>query len=172
MQSAASWLLIASMALLPAAAFAQSRDLFAGLSPGDGICFGRTYDRAHLAKHPHQQVTSMDMSFGVSPKTEFGDSFNIFQMDVTLRDGTSGTARGECRSEGDAMFCGVDCDGGGVFIKLRNADQMLVDLERKGTIAMSYSCGEEEGFPLQSGRDDKTFLLTRMPPQFCMPPEW
>jgi hypothetical protein len=72
----------------------------------------------------------------------------------------------------DTMFCGVDCDGGGVFVKLRNADQMLVDLERKGTIAMSYSCGEEEGFPLQSGRDDKTFLLTRMLPQFCMPPQW
>lgn len=152
---------------------AESLDVFAGLMPGDGRCWGRSYDQAHLAAHPHQKVTSIDLSIGATPETEFSDGFYIFQLDVALRDGTRGTASGECRLEGDDMFCGVECDGGGIFINAPSQNDMLVDLERIGSISMSSSCGgEEEGFALRSGRDDKKFRLTRMLPQFCMPPEW
>lgn len=79
---------------------------------------------------------------------------------------------GPCMPRGGKMWCGVECDGGSVLISTRNGGDILVDLAAVGGIAMSMSCGEEDfeqGFMLEPGADDKTFLLHALPAQICEP---
>ena len=71
------------------------------------------------------------------------------------------------------MWCGVECDGGGVVVRQRSGGKLLVDLAATGRIRLSDSCAEddEEGIELLPGKDDKTFLLEKSAASQCPPPE-
>lgn len=137
--------------------------------PRDGAraCYFRVYDAAHLAKHPRQKVTEMRfrLAYHVHEPDQFfpaGQRNYYFQLDARLRDQKKMlSASGECMLQDGQIFCGVECDGGGVMIDRSRRDRLLVDLESVGRIRMAPPCddGEEEGYDLLPGEDDRTFLL-------------
>jgi hypothetical protein len=63
---------IIALALLPSLALAQSTTIYNKRGPA---CFARTYDRAHLANHPDQLVTSMMLALEPSGPVARGQLF-------------------------------------------------------------------------------------------------
>lgn len=146
---------------------------------GARACFRRIYDAAHLKAHPKQAVTEMEfrIAYYIHDPDEFapkGQRNYYFELQARLRDAKPKTplsAMGECRptADGKAIFCGVDCDGGGVNVKRSGDGKILVDLEAVGRLRMTSDCGEDgdSAFELTSGTDDKRFLLSRRPDAEC-----
>ncbi len=65
------------------------------------------------------------------------------------------------------IFCGVECDGGGVFVTRREDGSLMVSFDDMWGIRMSDSCGEEEGVEFKPGKDDKAFRLDPLPVSQC-----
>jgi hypothetical protein len=150
-------------------------------------CFGRVYDREHLASHPQQKTASIHIfrSIGHRPEAEnwspgereeeiqrFRDSGEtaIYAF-ATFRD-----RRGNfyntlnCNKEGqDGSLCAVDCDGGSFKLKRENANAAL--LTNNGFVLVG-GCGEEveeqKTVRLEPGRDDKVFRLESKPVSVCV----
>jgi hypothetical protein len=148
-------------------------------------CFGRTYDSAHLARHPKQRVTSLHLlrDFSPDPNTERepasreemlkqdGDNGYVNVMAyVRLRDRKGLFWNGlTCRRDEKGLVrCGVECDGGG--FRLRPAGDGLT-LDNDGFVAMG-GCGASEDEDertefVNPGADDKNFRLDRRPIAEC-----
>lgn len=167
--------LSAAFALCSVSIMAGELDAFVAAQDGASTCWSRAYTPQHMADHPDQQVAAMSLAVTFMGETEINPAQYVFRLEAYMRDGTGGQAVGPCSAEGDEMWCGVECDGGGIYVSSRSGGNVLVDLERRGSIWMSTGCGEdnfEEGFSLESGIDDKQFLLSELLPQFCMPAEY
>lgn len=140
---------------------------------GARACFGRSYDAKHMQSHPEQRVARMDfrLAYHIHEPDQFfpkGQRNYYFDLKVRLRGQSSSrplTASGECSvsANGKRIFCGVECDGGGIVIRARDGDKLLVDLGAVGSIRMTEGCdaNEEDGVDLLPGKDDRTFLLGR-----------
>lgn len=149
------------------------------VQPTDGAraCYSRVYDAAHLKAHPHQQITEMSFRLAYyihDPDETYpkGQRNYYFELAAKRRgDSRRLTAGGECApTETGSIFCGVECDGGGVGLAASGKHKVLVDLEAAGRLRMTLSCGgdeEGEGVVLEPGRDDKTFLLGRVADADC-----
>lgn len=142
--------------------------------PGARACFKRVYDKAHLASHPHQTVTAMDFRIAYH-RFEPDDNYphgqrNYYFLMEAKRRGEKGrlVASGECTPGGSkAIYCGVECDGGGVSIEARQDGGLTVDLTG-GSIRMSRGCGDEEDYVLlDAGKDDRRFRLERLAESQC-----
>ena len=167
--------LTTAFALCSISVMAGELDGFVAASDGASSCWSRAYDARHLAAHPDQRVAAISLAVTFMAETEINPEQYVFRLEADMRDGTHGEAVGPCMADGKQMWCGVECDGGGVYVSSRSGGNVLIDLERRGAIWMSTSCGDEnfdEGFSLESGIDDKQFLLTPLLPQFCMPAEY
>ena len=144
--------------------------------PGARICFARDYDEAHLKAHPDQRVRSMGLRLAYyahdpdqyDPK---GQRNYHFELSTVLReDDRELSAGGDCvpADDGRNIWCGVECDGGGVLIRRAAAKgKILVDLGSTGRIRMSEGCDDEAGMDLEPGSDDKLFLLSELPAPSC-----
>ena len=149
------------------------------VQPEARACFARVYDAAHLKKHPRQTVTAMEFRltwhiFRQEGNEPFGD--HMFQMRVDRR-GAKKQAHGTgpCMERAGKAFCGIECDGGGVFLEPRDDGSLLVSFGDMWGIRLSESCdGEEEdedaAASLEPGQDDKSFRLERLPDSQC--PAW
>jgi hypothetical protein len=135
--------------------------------PGARACFRRVYDAKHLKAHPKQTVTEMEfrLAYHKFPADEFypqGQRNYYFDLLVKRR-GHAETASGggECAPQGDKIFCGVECDGGGLNLEPVNGGVRLSFGDMWG-IRLSEGCDEtdEGNAELTPGADDKTFLLT------------
>jgi hypothetical protein len=136
--------------------------------PGNHVCFRRDYDEKHLAAHPKQTVASMELRLAYhrfEPDTGYpeGQRNYYFDLIVKRRDGKKASGVGECSPrEGGAIFCGIDCDGGGFYLKRRGGGKsVLVDFQDMWGIRLAGECGGGEGEPtaLEPGADDKSFRL-------------
>lgn len=138
---------------------------------GAAACWQRIYDAPHLAAHPDQQVAAMTLSLNFAAYDDTDPGMHYFGMDVTLRDGRRGETGGACRTNDDGRVnCGVECDGGGVQIRLRPDGSLLADLEAYGFIRVEGECassGEGSSFSLEPGLDDKQFLLHPADGKLC-----
>lgn len=144
---------------------------------GERACYARIYDKKHLDAHPHQKVTEMHfrLAYHVFPSDKFfpkGQRNYYFQLLARLHGRSKPLkAIGECgpTQDGKGIFCGVECDGGGVMITPRDGGRLLVDLQSTGRIRMTEGCDddEENGVELEPGRDDRTFLLSPAKPDEC-----
>jgi hypothetical protein len=164
-----------AFAMFSLSAVAGELDSFVAASDGATACWSRQYDAAHMTAHPDQKVAAMSLAVTYWDETAINPSQYVFRLEADLRDGTHGTAIGPCSADGNKMWCGVECDGGGVLVSNRSGGDVLIDLEAIGNIAMTSGCAEEildEGFALQSGRDDKQFLLHALPPRQCIPAQY
>ncbi len=145
--------------------------------PKDGAraCYTRAYDAKHLQDHPKQKVTGMQfrLAYHIFEPDEFfpkGQRNYYFQLDAKLRGGArKQTAAGECSiTPTGKIFCGVECDGGGVIVSQKSG-RLLVDLEAVGRLRMTLFCdgGEEDSVDLLPGEDDKAFLLEPIRMESC-----
>src|SRR5262245_10055519 len=119
-------------------------------------CFGRVYDRAHLANHPNQQVTSLHIFRYLGERPE-AENWQASQRDEAIKQfHQSGVAwvqafvtfRGRtghfhnwlgCYKGNEVTNCSVECDGGSFDLKRESARTVL--LNNNGF--RLYVCGEE-----------------------------
>jgi len=144
--------------------------------PGTQVCYRRDYDKAHLAKHPDQLVTSMEFRIAYhrfEPEQNYpeGQRNYYFQMLVDRRGETQRLeGSGECSaSDGGPIVCSIECDGGGVGVAAAPGGGLMVDLTTYDYIRMTQGCGGEDGdfVLLTGGKDDKLFRLDRLPDAQC-----
>lgn len=166
-----------AIALFGLPVVAGELDAFVVARDGAITCWSRTYDQKHLAQHPQQTVTDMQFAVGyVGDRAEYSAMY-WFELHATQRGEVSGVTSGTCWPEGEGMRCGVDCDGGGVVVSTRNDGRVLLDLADYGYIRMFSECAagdEEASYSLESGIDDKAFLLAEVSGAQCkaMRPDW
>ena len=170
----ALWLVGLAMSIAPATAV--ELDDLVPAQDGAAVCWSRLYDAAHLKAHPDQQVEAMDFAIGYAAETADYAAQYSFQIETRMRNGDVGHNSGPCSESEGNIQCGVECDGGYVMVRPASGDgSVLLDLETSGYIWLSGGCGvddgdEDGGFALESGLDDKEFLLRPMPAGTCEPP--
>jgi hypothetical protein len=143
-------------------------------------CFGRVYDRAHLAAHPNQTVTSLHIFryLGERPKAEnwqasqrdeaikqFRETgYAAVQAFVTFRGGPGYFHNWlNCSKEAkEGTRCSVECDGGSFDLKRESADTVLLNNNGFSLVV----CGEDE-VDFSPGRDDKVFRLEAKAVAIC-----
>jgi hypothetical protein len=149
-------------------------------------CFGRVYDRAHLARHPNQKVTSLHIfrHLGERPEAEDwragqrDEAITQFrktglagvQAFVTFRDRTGYFHNWlECRKEtNDGAHCFIECDGGSFDLKRESAGTVLLNNNGFVLIGVCFedvAAGEEIFF--SPGKDDKVFRLEAKAAAVC-----
>ncbi len=150
-------------------------------------CFMRTYDAAHLAGHPQQKVRQM-MLLVSRDNGEPGEDWSGmgYQFSVGFRmrgESTRLESGGSCTQgsvaetgEGVARLdCGVDCDGGGLSLKINDDNKSLrVEIERirvykPGDFGREDEDGPVGGRGLGGGADDRVFRLDRVSLKECLP---
>lgn len=139
-------------------------------------CFVRTYDKAHLAKHPRQKVTDMKLLVGAERLPEDAEVSYSFRVNVKLR-----THKGELESfsscghaeasenpkDGMSIHCGGECGGGGLNISPATGDKaVMLNLDDIGIWPVSKP-EEASDLRLNAGRDDKVFRLDRVSNDIC-----
>ena len=141
--------------------------LVAMSAQAEELCYGREYSAAHLAKHPDQLVTAMQLKIYDEPKftPPKGWAIKVFKRgrkDAVLAAGLCGEAQRPGRSH---LHCFGECDGGSFEVQFTGTNEMLLRLDR---LRVSSECGgEEEVEELLSGVDDKVFRLDRLPVSAC-----
>lgn len=167
--------------------FAQERasPLPGHLPLGQEACFGRVYDAAHLKAHPRQRVTAFHLFRDFTPDpnketpqetrdtlvAEDGDGGLRVTAFVRFRDRPGLFFNGlHCgrSTDGSRVRCGIECDGGGFFVK--GSGKSLV-LENQGFVVIG-GCGASEDEAEQAdfvkpGADDKLFRLDPLPVAQC-----
>jgi hypothetical protein len=149
-------------------------------------CFGRVYDRAHLAAHPNQKVTSLHIFryLGELPEAE---NWQASQRDEAIkRFRETGyadvqafvTFRGRpgyfhnwlvcAREAKEGTQCFVECDGGTFDLKRESAGTVL--LNNNGFI-LTGGCSEDveasKEVYFSPGKDDKVFRLEAKAVAIC-----
>jgi hypothetical protein len=144
-------------------------------------CFLRRYDTPHLKAHPRQRVEALGLCIDVerilpeekADPVRYRYNFS-FAAKIKGR-ATPATTGGECGyaytpaaeqppRTGQAIHCGVDCDGGGITVEARKGGaELLVRLDR---IRVAAGCGsddddESKAFDLTGGADDQVFLMPK-----------
>jgi hypothetical protein len=140
-------------------------------------CFSRVYDAGHLGQHPRQNVRTMLLL--VSGKAESGEdpSYGL-RIGVTFRkSGTHFESAGNCGSihddseaarSGNAVHCGVDCDGGSIDVAIKDAKSVLVSIPYGARIWRAGSAGDEGNSSQRFGADDKVFRLDKVALTQCL----
>lgn len=143
-------------------------------------CYLRQYDDAHLKEHSKQRVEAIGLCVAVErmePEEKGAPIRYIYNFDFAAKlKGRAKVAKtgGECgfshmppeeqkRIAGKPIWCGVDCDGGGVTVEPRKGGaELIVRLDR---IRVSTECGggddQSNSFDITGGVDDKVFLLAK-----------
>ncbi len=144
-------------------------------------CFLRRYDAAHLKSRTKQKVETIGLCVNVErmePEEKGEPVRYIYSFDFAAKlRGKAEVAKtgGECgfshmppeeqkRIASKPIWCGVDCDGGGINVEARkDGAELLVRLDR---IRVSSECGgaddESSSFDITGGADDKVFVIPRV----------
>lgn len=133
------------------AAIAQSpRDQ---MFPNADSCYARAYTKAHLAKHPGQQVVGISVS-----RTREVDEPNLgLYLTLQLRGVPGGfQAYAACENEAGHLYCTMEGDAGGFQIDPAEDGAILLSVSSLG---MSFE--NDNGFATleRSEGDDRSFLM-------------
>ena len=140
---------------------AQGQPIRARLATADDRCFTRSYDAAHLAAHPKQQVRRIAV---LKPKDEAykPDDYPVHRLTFSIerRDGKTFTTTAECSPDSYVYSCtepksGSDKD----FHLARAGDKDIMLRDRRGVFASLLKAG--------LGADDKSFKLTEADANAC-----
>jgi len=184
--------LAACLSLLASAAAAQpdpdaarihgfAQRMFATKSFDDKVtaCFARTYDAAHLARHPKQTVSAMKMLVSAEMLEDDKDSSlnYAFKLNVKFRDRKGDYAgsmdcgyayMSEVKREGVRVSCKEGCEGGGLEIALApDSKAIIVKLDSIGLWLADNPQDESGQHALSAGADDKVFRLDRVDNALC-----
>src|SRR5262249_6467846 len=151
--AAATLLIPAAVAAITPVSGEQRDPLF---SADQEACFGRVYDRAHLASHPNQKVTSIHIFRSLSERSQSenwrpdqrAEAIKRFVEDgrseveafVTFRDRPSNFFNSlTCnREDRRGVQCYIECDGGS--FTLRRGSAATVILNNAGFVLIG-GCG-------------------------------
>ncbi len=152
-------------------------------------CYQRIYSKSHLAKHPRQTVTRFFI--GHFPQKYVGkegyegavmksndDTDILVDIKVRFRNAKgSFSETGICHKEAGKILCGIECDGGGFEIQPRKNGRLLLRTGSKTggydsfRVVRNDSCdGDDEYRLITRKTDDKSFLMSRLPPDQCKTP--
>jgi hypothetical protein len=148
---------IAALSVLGASAVAEPNALG---------CFTRTYDRAHLARHPDQLVTAVKLRIYRRPPDKPDLADVLFDVQFKVRGKNKPLINtGLCVPEAGGLRCSIECDGGGVNVIPRARDAMMY-LDR---IRLTDTCDADfdDGPDLTGGKDDRVFRLDRVNDAAC-----
>jgi hypothetical protein len=132
-------------------------------------CFVRRYDADHLARHPHQKVTTMRLLVTSEWFEGNTDLDRHFRLGVTFRNkrgvydssGSCGHFRPEDAKDEIRYGCGVDCDGGGINIGLGKEDKSTIVRLSRVRIWQNNKPDDDASDELVAGKDDAIFRLDR-----------
>jgi hypothetical protein len=139
-------------------------------------CFVRTYDAAHLAKHPRQKVGEMKLMVGAERLPEESALSYSFRLGVKLQhhkgdfvsNGDCGHAEVARKRDGIRISCGADCGGGGLAIGLAADDKsVIVKLDEIAIWRPDQPNDESAQLELRGGADDRVFRLARVSNDLC-----
>lgn len=145
--------------LLVAGTVCGSADLAAAAPPLG--CFERTYDAAHLRKHPGQQVTRLWLRIGAADDT-IG-----FSMNVWIRGKRQvWRAGGTCTPSGDGWMCRPDTDGASPLAITRQGKTLRLD--NPGTLKIEDDVtGPDLNDAILAGPGDASFVLRAASDRLC-----
>ncbi len=124
------------------------------------VCHARTYDAAHLARHPGQRIAAMALRTEdrVRWTGEIDDFETVVPVTLTarLRDGTSVTRTARCTAQDYHLGCHGE---GGAFMVVRDGEKAL----RVRDFLLKSADREDRDLPrflgLDLGDDDRVFRL-------------
>ena len=173
-------LVAATVLVVPAVSHADAAAdivMIFGRDPGMGAahaCFLRRYSKAHLASHPQQNVT--DMLLYVS-KQEGSEPYYGLSLQVNFRQLSKPfQVAGSCSIESggkSTLGCGIDCDGGHLGVRVKDARSLLVEIPNSVRIFDPADMEGEADADLPQGArfgaDDKLFRTDRTDLRDCVP---
>ncbi|MEP4038212.1 MULTISPECIES: hypothetical protein [unclassified Pseudophaeobacter] len=152
---------LALFAALPAAAQSISNHF----EKHSDSCYQRFYSASHLASHPVQKVEAIQLShFNHESRAMPGGEMNL-RIAVRLRGRSTWQTPVICRSQGNRLSCGVECDGGRFDVVVKNGSSILIT---GGTDIYFSDCNAKPRI-LERAPDDKVFMLHRQPLSNCRP---
>jgi hypothetical protein len=149
--------------------------LFAGpLGHKSYACFVRRYDANHLAQHPKQKVSAMKLLVTAENPPEEKITNYSFRIGVKYRHRPGNfDSAGYCNHVvaedrgGEIRFgCGVDCDGGGIAIAMKDGKSAVIELERIRMWDRNKPDDDADN-DLVAGADDKIFRVDRAELREC-----
>ena len=147
--------------------------LFGGpLSQKTYACFVRRYDASHLAQHPKQKVSAMKLLVTAEDAPEDNTVNYSFRLGFKYRHragnfDSSGYCNHVVAESGEIRLgCGVDCDGGGIGVAMRDDKSSLIRLERI-RIWERNKPDDDASNDLVAGADDKIFRVDRVDLHEC-----
>ena len=156
-------------------AFAQRLFAVKSVDKKTYACFVRRYDAAHLKQHPLQKVSAMKMLMTVEKSDEDASPQYGFRLGVGFRNRPGAFSSGGSCSDAKALpdggrmmiSCGVDCDGGALYVTLASGDKsVVVDLDQIRIWDVNKP-DEDATQSLPAGADDKSFRLDRANLEEC-----
>src|SRR3954470_20450365 len=101
-------------------------------------CFVRHYDASHLAQHPKQKVSAMKLLVTAENPPEEKTINYSFRIGVQYRhrpgkfdsSGFCNHVLAEDKGNEIRYGCGVDCEGGGINVAMKDDKSAIIRLER------------------------------------------
>jgi hypothetical protein len=131
-------------------------------------CFVRRYDASHLAQHPKQKVSAMKLLVTAEDAPEDKTVNYSFRLGFKYRHRAGNfDSSGFCshivaeNTGGEIRLgCGVDCEGGGIEVAMKDEKSALIRLERI-RIWERNKPDDDASNDLVAGADDKIFRVDR-----------
>ena len=158
-----------------AKAAAFDNRMFAGpLGQKTYACFVRHYDASHLAQHPKQKVSAMKLLVTAENPPEEKTTNYSFRLGVQYRhrpgkfdsSGYCNHVVAEDKGNEIRYGCGVDCEGGGIDVAMKDDKSAIVRLERI-VVWERNKPDDEASDALLAGADDKIFRVDRADLREC-----
>src|SRR6478736_4224482 len=137
-------------------------------------CFVRRYDASHLAQHPKQKVSAMKLLVMAEIPDEEPDAVNYsFRAGFQYRNrpgkfdssGHCGHTVAEDAGDEIRLGCGVDCDGGGITVAMKDDKSAIVRTER--IRVWDRKKPDDDAGDAKFGEDDKMFRIERADLREC-----
>jgi len=137
-------------------------------------CFVRRYDASHLAQHPKQKVSAMKLLVTAENPPEEKTTNYSFRLGFKYRhrpgnfdsSGFCGHVVAEDNGREIRFGCGVDCEGGGINVAMKDDKSALIRLERI-RIWERNKPDDDASNDLVAGADDKIFRVDRAELREC-----
>ncbi len=161
-----------SLAALLSCAGADASEVSYENALAQPLCLARDYSREHLIKHSQQVVTSLRIQLANNPSATASKPYQM-HFAATVR-----SRRDRLKTVADCdikrltsspelyLECNVECDGGGMSIKLgedgRGGLVYLGTPLGRGYISLSNTCGSANSgdYQLEAGLDDHVFRVS------------
>ena len=154
-------------AAVAAGAPALAQGPFAALfgAAGEGACYSRSYDAAHLATHPRQRVTSIAIAYRPSAQMKEKSTPQRFEVGLGVRvkgDGELYSRVAYCQPAGAGFSCSLESDGGQITLTPEGARGLRLTT---GRIAIE---GNRRFIEVGgAASDDSTFIMPSAPGSAC-----